>query len=370
MGFDFKFILSRKINDSKLWRLVSIAFLITACQTSLSTFSADTKSNQKTTPVVGQKEGIKENIGISKVIRTSAQHSTTQHDHALNELLPEVNPLELEGKISIAGSSIVFSISQAMTTRFIEEGYSQSIKTASLTTAKGFELFCQHQLDIVNAYRPINPEELSTCQQAGRQLESFQIAKDALAVVISSQNKFLPPNLTRAEIKQIFTAEYWSDVNPEWPEIEITPTLYDLTSLDAQQIITTIFDGNGEQLINAPNLQFVEDEQDLIANALTNPDLISVTSYGDYYENQDAFKVISIDGIAPTAVNKYPLVRPLYIYADIKDIQNRPEIAGFINYYLTHVNEEMEDLGYFPVSQTVLEESEAKLIELINAKTE
>ncbi len=368
MGFDIKFIFRRinNINYSALWGLAGITCLITACQTPLPTSSVDSESNSETAPLVREKVEIEENIGISKVIRTSVAQQTIQQKHDHQEILPEVNPLELDGSIRIAGSSIVFSISKAITDRFLEEGYSQPIATASITTTKGFKNFCQHQLDIVNAYRPINPEELSACQQAGRQLESFQIAEDALAIVISSQNEFLPTNLTRNEIKQIFTAEHWSDINPEWPDTEISPTLYDLASLDTQQIVTTIFEGNMEELGNAPNLQFVEDKEDLISNALTNPDLISVTSYGDYSQNQDTFKLISIDGIAPTEINKYPMVRPLYIYADVKDIKKRPEIAGFINYYLTNVNEVVNDLGYFPVSQETLEESEAKLLQLLD----
>lgn len=367
MNFDFKFILSRtnKINCCQLWGLIGIILLITACQTPLTTSSVDTESKQEITSSV-QEEEIEENIGIQKVTRISVQRQEAQQKPIQSLVLPEVNPLELDGRIRIAGSAIVFSISKAITERFLEEGYSQSIDTASIVTAKGFELFCQHKLDIVNTYRPINDPELSACQQAGRKPQHFRIGEDALAIVISSQNEFLPTDLTRDEIKQIFTAKLWSDINPEWSDTEILPTLYDLTSLDTQQIITSIFDGNREELVNAPNLQFVEDEEELIATALTNPDLISVTSYGDYYKNQDAFNVISIDGIDPTQVEKYPLVRPLYIYADVKDIQNRPEIAAFINYYLTHVNGEIKNLGYFPVSPKVLEDSKARLLQLID----
>ena len=367
MNFDFKFILRRtsKIHCWDLWGLIGIIFSIAACQTSRINPSVDTESNQEITSSV-QEEEIEENIGIQKVTRNSVQRQAVQHTTPQGVVLPEVNPLELDGSIRIAGSTIVFSISKAITERFLEEGYSQPIDIASISTKKAFELFCQNKLDIVNAYRPITNAEFSTCQQVGQKPVYFQIGIDSLAVVNSTQNEFLPKDLTRDEIKQIFTAKLWSDVNAEWSDTEIAPTLYELTTLDTQQIITTIFDGDREELINAPNLQFIEDEEELIANALTNPDLISITSYGDYYKNQDTFKVISIDGIEPNKVNQYPLVRPLYIYADVQDIQNRPEIAAFINYYLTHVNEEIEHLGYFPVSQSILEDSKARLLQLID----
>jgi phosphate transport system substrate-binding protein len=35
-------------------------------------------------------------------------------------------------------------------------------------------------------------------------------------------------------------------------------------------------------------------------------------------------------------------------------MQEKPQVAAFVNFYLTHVNEEVTDVGYFPASDTAL----------------
>ncbi len=72
----------------------------------------------------------------------------------------------------------------------------------------------------------------------------------------------------------------------------------------------------------------------------------------------DSLNAISIDGIAPNAEtaesNEYPLSRPLFIYSDAAIMQQKPQVAAFINFFLTYVNEEILDVGYFPASDEAL----------------
>jgi hypothetical protein len=35
-------------------------------------------------------------------------------------------------------------------------------------------------------------------------------------------------------------------------------------------------------------------------------------------------------------------------------MQEKPQVAAFINFYLTYVNEEIVDVGYFPASDAAL----------------
>ncbi|HCB49007.1 MAG TPA: phosphate-binding protein, partial [Chloroflexi bacterium] len=53
----------------------------------------------------------------------------------------------------------------------------------------------------------------------------------------------------------------------------------------------------------------------------------------------------------------YPLARPLFIYSTADIMAEKPQVADFINFYLTHVNEEVEDVGYFPASPDALNQS-------------
>jgi ABC-type phosphate transport system substrate-binding protein len=36
-------------------------------------------------------------------------------------------------------------------------------------------------------------------------------------------------------------------------------------------------------------------------------------------------------------------------------MQEKPQVAAFINFYLTYVNEEILDVGYFPASASALD---------------
>jgi ABC-type phosphate transport system substrate-binding protein len=44
-------------------------------------------------------------------------------------------------------------------------------------------------------------------------------------------------------------------------------------------------------------------------------------------------------------------------------MQSKPQVADFINYYLTSVNDEILDVGYFPASETALSEAKMKWLE-------
>ena len=54
---------------------------------------------------------------------------------------------------------------------------------------------------------------------------------------------------------------------------------------------------------------------------------------------------------------EYPLSRPLFIYSDAGIMQEKPQVASFIWFFLNNVNNEIGDVGYFPVSDAKLQEA-------------
>jgi phosphate transport system substrate-binding protein len=91
-----------------------------------------------------------------------------------------------------------------------------------------------------------------------------------------------------------------------------------------------------------------------------SPYAIGYFGFAYYQENTDRLNILSVEGIAPTAEtaesNTYPLARPLFIYSDAKIMQEKPQVAAFIWFYLNNVNDEISDVGYFPVSDAKLQE--------------
>ena len=56
--------------------------------------------------------------------------------------------------------------------------------------------------------------------------------------------------------------------------------------------------------------------------------------------------------------NSYPLARPLFMYSDASIMQEKPQVAAYINFFLTYVNEEIVDVGYFPRQRGRLAEAQ------------
>jgi phosphate transport system substrate-binding protein len=275
-------------------------------------------------------------------------------------LLPEVNPLEVTGDIVTAGSSTVFPLSEAMAERFQDEGYAGSITIDSIGSGAGFERFCvQGETDISNASRPIKDSEVESCQSIGREPIEFRVGTDALAVVVSQDNGFIS-EAALAELALIFsTAETWADVNPSWPTEPIQRFIPGTDSGTFDFFVEEVFDEDEEPILNAANLQLSEDDNVLVQGVLGSRYAIGFFGYAYYAENEDVLKILSIEGVEPTAqsvdAGDYPLARPLFIYSTANIMQEKPQVASFINFYLTYVDEEIGKVGYFPASAEALD---------------
>jgi len=274
-------------------------------------------------------------------------------------MLPEVNPLEVKGDIISAGRSTVFPLSERMAERFRDEGYSGNITIDSIGSGAGFERFCvAGESDIANASRAIKDSEVESCRAIGREPIEFRVGTDALAVVVSKENTFVT-DVTMEELAAIFTAEKWSDVNPAWPNEAILRFIPGTDSGTFDYFVEEVFEKDKTPLLGSKNLQLSEDDNILVRGIAGSPYAIGFFGYAYYEENTDRLNILSLDGVAPNAAsvddNSYPLARPLFIYSDAKIMQEKPQVAAFINFYLTFVNEEIVPVGYFPASKVGLD---------------
>jgi hypothetical protein len=86
--------------------------------------------------------------------------------------------------------------------------------------------------------------------------------------------------------------------------------------------------------------------------------------YAYYAEEQDRMRALSIEGVEPSAeaveAGEYPLARPLFMYTTGPIMNEKPQVAGFLNYVLNNVNDLIRDVGYFPASTQSINESKQK----------
>lgn len=295
----------------------------------------------------------------------SGAEPTTAPAEPTDEPAPEdpaaqFSPLNVSGDIITAGSSTVFPLSERMSERFRDEGFSGNITVDSIGSGAGFERFCEAgETDISNASRAINEDEVSLCEAIGRSPVEFRVGTDALAIVVSQENDFLT-DLTLEQLSLVFsTAVNWSDVDPSWPAEPILRFSPGTDSGTHDYFVEEVLDDDATLLQNSVGTQYSEDDNVLVQGVLGSPYAIGYFGYAYYQENASTLKILNINGVEPTEQSaedgSYPLARPLFIYSDATIMLEKVQVAAFIYFYLSFVNEEILDVGYFPSSEAAFE---------------
>jgi phosphate binding protein len=283
--------------------------------------------------------------------------------------LPEVDPSAVTGDIIIAGSSTVYPLTERMAELFREEGYGDNLSIDSVGTGAGFERFCvAAEIDIANASRPISEEERDACEAKGRPPLELRVGTDALAVVVSQENDFAS-GVTKEQLAMVYSgqARTWADLRPDWPAERIQLFSPGTDSGTFDYFVEVIFDGD-ESLMSAA-AQMSEDDNVIVQGVLGGPYAIGYLGYAYFREKADRLKALAVDGVEPTQEtaesNEYPLSRPLFLYSSAPILQSKPQVAAFINYYLTYVNDEIIDVGYFPASSDAHDSARQALLDSI-----
>ena len=293
-------------------------------------------------------------------------------------------PDAVEGDIITAGSSTVFPLSERMAELFQQEGFAGNVTVDSIGSGAGFERFCvAGESDIANASRAIKDSEVEACAAIGREPIEFRVGTDALAVVVSAENDFAT-SLTKEQLGKIFIGEFttWDQVDPSFPAeaIEIYSPGADSGTFDyfVEAVVAPLtLNAEGkadtklgeEALLGLEGAQFSEDDNVLVQGVEGSPYAIGYFGYAYFAENSGALKALAVEGVEPTQeavdAGEYPLARPLFIYSDASIMAEKPQVAAFIYFYLSNVNDNIVDVGYFPAPADALQASSDALMTAI-----
>lgn len=274
--------------------------------------------------------------------------------------LDPFSPLAVSGEIITAGSSTVFPLSERMAERFNDEGFSGSITIDSVGSGAGIERFCvAGDTDVANSSRGIRETEIASCQSIGRDPIEFRVGTDALSVVVSQANDFIT-DVTTEELALIFgEATNWSDVRPEWPSQPIQRYVPGTDSGTFDYFVEHVYGSDPTVTLAAGNTQRSEDDNVLVQGIQGSPYAIGYFGYAYYAENASTLRILSLDGVEANDVSvedgSYGLARPLFLYTTADILNQKPQVAAFLHFYLTFVNEEIVEVGYFPASESALQ---------------
>jgi len=276
---------------------------------------------------------------------------------------------DLSGTIRIDGSSTVAPLSEAIAEQFQTENSGVRVTVGTSGTGGGFEKFCAGETDISDASRAIEPEEEDLCKEDGVGYEEVHVATDALTVMVNNENPVAC--LTVDQLSAIWGPD--SDIS-DWNEIPGLKEDYDETlALFGPGTDSGTFDYftesiNGEEGVTRKDYNNVgEDDNATVKGVEGSPGGMGYAGFSFYQENEGSLKALEVDngkGCVPPAVDtaqagEYaPLSRPLFMYPSEQALR-KPEVKAFIAYYLENVNSVAEALGFVPLTDAQLQESEA-----------
>jgi len=280
---------------------------------------------------------------------------------------------KLEGTISIDGSSTVFPITELVAEEFNAVNPDVKLTVGFSGTGGGFTKFAANEIEISGASRPIKTAEAEATTAAGIEYVELMVAYDGLSVVVSTENTWVD-YLTIEELNMIWgaeaTATKWSDVRAGFPdtEIKLYSPGHDSGTFD---YFTEAVNGKGgviRQDSETVKIFFSEDDNALVTGVAGDVGGIGYFGFAYYEENADKLKVVPVqkDAAAVTPTydtimdGSYPLSRPLFIYANVAELE-RPEVLAFVEFYLENAGELASEVGYVSLPEELYTEALAKL---------
>jgi phosphate transport system substrate-binding protein len=276
---------------------------------------------------------------------------------------------DLSGRIEVDGSSTVGPFTTAAAERFQNANRGVQVTVGVSGTGGGFERFCRGETDLSNASRPIKDEEAKLCEDAGIELTEFQIANDALTVVVNPRNDWVDC-LTVEQLSAIWgpgsKVKSWKDVDPSFPDQRL---LLFGPGTDSGTFDYFTDEINGEEGASRSDYSASEDDNTIVTGVSGERGGLGYFGFSYFEENQNVLKALEIDGgdgcVAPSVENAQngtyaPLSRPLYVYAKNEALR-KPEVEAFMRFMIDNATEVAEASQYVPLTAAQVEKATTDL---------
>ena len=296
----------------------------------------------------------------------------------------------LSGEILISGSSTVEPITSIVAEDFQAANPDVQYSVDGPGTGDGFALFCAGEIDVADASRAISEEEVVLCEDGGINYIELQVAIDGLSVITSPENA----DVTCLSFGDLYALvgpesqgfDNWSDANDLAAEIggdfgeihapypdaalDITAPGEESGTFDSfvDLALGDVAEARGQDVTTRPDYQASADDNVIIENIGGTPSSLGWVGFAFADENSDTVKSLEVDGgdgcVAPTpetiASNEYPISRPLFIYVNADEAAARPELAAFVDYYLSDEGiAAVSEADYVALDDAALEETRA-----------
>jgi phosphate transport system substrate-binding protein len=296
----------------------------------------------------------------------------------------------LSGEIVISGSSTVEPISSIVAEDFNAANPDVEYSVDGPGTGDGFALFCAGETDISDASRAISDEEAAACEENGISYVELQIGIDGLSIITSPENAEVTC-LSFGDLYALLGPESqgfdtWGDadtvadeigadfgeIHAPYPDAELVVTApgEESGTYDSfvELVITDVAEARGQDATTRPDYQSSADDNVIIENIAGSPGSLGWVGFAFVDESSDSVTSLEVDAgggcLAPTpetiATGDYPISRPLFIYVNADEAASRPELAAFVDYYLSDDGiAAVTEADYVALDQAALEETRA-----------
>lgn len=292
---------------------------------------------------------------------TANSNESTQIQQVPNAT--QVSNSQTISTIKVDGSSTVYPITSAIAKEYqTTQDNKVQVAVNFSGTSGGFQKFCAGEIDINNASRPINKEEMEACKKNNVAYVEAPVAFDALTVVVHPQNSWAK-DITVDELKKAWEPNAegkitrWNQIRASWPDRPL--------KLFGAGKASGTFDYFTEAIVGktkASRSDYTASEDDeAIANSVSqNPDALGYFGYAYYQKHKDKLRALPIDNgkgaILPEAKtvenSKYqPLSRPLFIYINLEYAKNKKQTYQFVNFYMQQAPRVVSSVGYVPLPE-------------------
>jgi phosphate transport system substrate-binding protein len=273
----------------------------------------------------------------------------------------------LSGRIQADGSSTVGPLVTRAAEKFQQENSGVQVTVGVSGTGGGFERFCAGETDVSNASRPIKEEEEQACTAKGVEHVEFQVANDALTVVVNKENDWATC-LAVEELAKIWApdsqVDNWSQVRSDFPDQELK-----LFGPGTDSGTFDYFTGeiNGEEGASRSDYSPSEDDNVIVQGVSGEKGGLGYFGFSYFEENQDTLNAVEIDDgdgcVAPSVETAQdgtykPLSRPLFVYVK-KASFDKPEVHAFLEYLLDNAASLAEETQYVPLTQEQIDKAKA-----------
>lgn len=220
-------------------------------------------------------------------------------------------------RLKIKGSDTVFPLSKLICNSFQQQNKNYQIQVEGGGTTAGVADLINHKIDVVAASRELKPAEKATLDSLKREIITYTIAYDGLAVIVNAQNKL--GKITREQLEAIYQGKITN-----WKELGGMREKIVVYALDKNNSVDEFFRDRimGEKNYS-PLVNRISKQNDIVKRVAANKGAIG---YYNILELNSKVNYLSVSYdssktfIAPNAFNfqnrSYPISRGLYYFAD------------------------------------------------------